>query len=43
MELRDANHVEIDDHLDPKAIEAALEQKTRFATRSSPGSGRARR
>lgn len=39
LELRDANHVEIDQRLDPKVIEAALEQKTRFVgkpTRSSP-------
>jgi hypothetical protein len=31
LELRDSNHVEIHDRLDPKVIEAALEQKTRFA------------
>jgi uncharacterized protein len=30
LELRDANHVEIEDRLDPKVVEAALEQKTRF-------------
>jgi membrane-anchored protein YejM (alkaline phosphatase superfamily) len=39
MELRDANHVEIHERLDPKVVEAALEQKTRFAgkpARSSP-------
>jgi len=42
MEVRDANHVKLDHRLDPKVIEAALEQKTRFANghwaRSSPGS-----
>lgn len=41
MEVRDANHFRLDDRLDPRAVEAALEQKTRFAsggrTRSSPG------
>jgi len=31
MEMRDANHMKLDDPLDPNAIEAALEQKTRFA------------
>jgi membrane-anchored protein YejM (alkaline phosphatase superfamily) len=32
MEVRDANYVELDMDLDPKAIAAALEQKTRFAS-----------
>lgn len=32
MELRDAQHLKLDARLDPKVIEAALEQKTRFAT-----------
>jgi hypothetical protein len=31
MELRDANYVELDMHLDPKVIQDALEQKTRFS------------
>ncbi len=47
MELRDTNHVELDERLDPKVIAAALEQKTRFASagpaRSSAGPARARR
>lgn len=32
MEVRDANYVELDIDLDPKAIATALEQKTRFAS-----------
>jgi hypothetical protein len=36
LELRDANHVEIHERLDPQAIEAALEQKTRFASGGLP-------
>lgn len=32
MEMRDANYVELDMDLDPKVVEAALEQKTRFAS-----------
>jgi membrane-anchored protein YejM (alkaline phosphatase superfamily) len=32
MEVRDANYVELDTDLDPKAIATALEQKTRFAS-----------
>jgi uncharacterized protein len=31
MEVRDANYVELDAHLDPEVIKAALEQRTRFA------------
>lgn len=31
MELRDAQHLKLNARLDPKVIEAALEQKTRFA------------
>jgi membrane-anchored protein YejM (alkaline phosphatase superfamily) len=37
LELRDANHVEIHERLDPKVIDAALEQKTRFAGGGLPG------
>lgn len=34
MEVRDASYVELDEHLDPEVIKAALEQKTRFANGS---------
>jgi hypothetical protein len=37
LELRDANHVEIDERLDTKVIDSALEQKTRFAGGGLPG------
>lgn len=36
MEIRDANHLKLDDRLHPNAIEAALEQKTRFAGGALP-------
>lgn len=36
MEVRDKNHVKLDIRFDPEAIEAALEQKTRFANGAMP-------